>query len=140
MASLTHPAPPVKARRACQRRQHVRCAVVAVPASPETFGAALVRLTQDGTDYRYWVKPIPSDFGAAFSVEKSVLDGEDAYDVLLDGELSSCTCPGNVYHGYCKHADCCRALVAAGKLTPAPKPDLHEGASYKPGHDSDLAF
>ena len=40
----------------------------------------------------------------------------DVYDVLLEPSGDSCTCKGHTYGGYCKHVDCCRALIGAGKL------------------------
>lgn len=60
------------------------------------------------------------------------MDGGEAYDVNLSDHGDSCTCPGNVYHGYCKHADCCRALAAAGKL---PEPN-----GYKPDSQHQTPF
>jgi hypothetical protein len=45
------------------------------------------------------------------------------YDVLLENEQDgSCTCPGHTYHGYCRHLDALRALLAEGKLPLPPVP------------------
>ena len=40
---------------------------------------------------------------------------ERAYEVLLDGSDSSCTCPGNVFSGGCKHSG----------VAPFPRRRLH---------------
>jgi uncharacterized Zn finger protein len=55
-----------------------------------------------------------------------VRDGaEDTYSVLLENEQdSSCTCPGHMFHGYCKHVDALRALLAEGRL---PLPSIPHG-------------
>src|SRR5689334_10999963 len=94
-----------------QRRPHTRS--VAVLAEPTPINpAAFIRLTQDGKDFYYWLTRCPSDFGRAFRLEKSSIDGGEGYDVLLDPPAGdSCTCPGHTYGGYCKHVDCCRALL-----------------------------
>jgi hypothetical protein len=102
-------------RKPRQRRSHERTVkVLSEPtaADPRTF----IRLTQDGKASHYWVSPLASDFGRAFRFEKPEIGG-DAYDVLLEQGADSCTCKGHTYGGYCKHADCCKALLAAGKLS-----------------------
>ncbi len=50
-------------------------------------------------------------------------EGEpDYYDVLLDGERSTCECKGFLRYGHRKHVESVRALVQCGKLSvPAPK-------------------
>ena len=63
---------------------------------------------------RYFLWPIPSDFGTAFRLEKFE-DGE-VYTVNLDGERSSCDCLGHLPWGHCKHAEGLAVLKAAGKL------------------------
>jgi hypothetical protein len=80
-----------------------------------------------GLPVYYYVRPVPVDFGeAGFEVAKFVTqqrgDGDEVYQVLLDGLLkSSCTCMGFERHGHCKHLDSVRELYAAGKLKAAPK-------------------
>ena len=62
--------------------------------------------------FEYWIDRMDSDFGEAFLVEK-VGDGSqpnEEYHVLLDGQDSSCTCPGFVFAKgkdgrRCKHLD-----------------------------------
>lgn len=38
------------------------------------------------------------------------------YDVLLDGERSTCDCIGHEQYRHCKHCESLLALAAAGKL------------------------
>jgi hypothetical protein len=103
------------ARKPRQRRSHERSVKVLVApalASPQTF----VRITQDGEAGYYWVPPAPSDFGRAFRFEKPAPE-TDVYDVLLEQGGETCTCKGHTYGGYCRHVDCRKALIAAGKLS-----------------------
>src|SRR5260370_18560379 len=102
-------------RRLRQRREHQRSVKVLVaPAAGNPM--MFVRITQDGKASYYWISPLASDFGRAFRFEKPEIDG-GAYDMLLHQGGDSCTCKGHTYHGYCKHVDCCKALIAAGKLS-----------------------
>jgi hypothetical protein len=88
-----------KVRKPRQRRQHQRS--VKILAEPTSVNpAAFIRLTQDGKDFYYWLTRQPSDFGRAFRLEKSPVDGGD---VLLDPAGDSCTYSGHTYGGYCKH-------------------------------------
>ena len=103
------------ARKPRQRRKHERSVKVLVEATagnPMLF----VRITQGGKPSYYWVSPLASDFGKGFRFEKPAPD-VDVYDVLLEQGGDSCTCKGHTYGGYCKHVDCCRALLGAGKLS-----------------------
>jgi hypothetical protein len=75
----------------------------------------------------YDVRPIPgAQFGrAAFRFVKAVAKAErPTYNVLLDGERSTCDCPHGTYKahqlGPCRHVLAAEALVKAGKL-PTPK-------------------
>ena len=102
-------------RKPRQRRQHTRTVkVLAVPTANDT--RTFICLTQDGKAAHYWIAPLDAEFGKGFRFEKSGSDGE-AYDVLLEDGKESCSCKGHTYGGYCKHADCCKALIAAGKLS-----------------------
>ena len=103
------------ARKPRQRRKHERSVkVLSEPTAtdPRTF----IRLTVDGKASHYAISPLASDFGKGFRIEKPAPE-KDAYDVLLDPAGDSCTCKGHVYGGYCRHVDCCKALIAAGKLS-----------------------
>ncbi|HWG47715.1 MAG TPA: hypothetical protein VN688_33430 [Gemmataceae bacterium] len=83
-----------------------------------TNGKLILCITQ-GEDVRsYLLTPIPSDFGTAYHLLKSDngSDKGEAYDVLLAGRDSSCTCKGNTYHGHCKHVESLTALLNAEKL------------------------
>jgi hypothetical protein len=68
----------------------------------------------------FWLYTVPSDFGLAFRLEKYEHQrrGEDdaAYNVLLDGERSTCECRGFLRWGHCRHVEALTALRAAGKL------------------------
>jgi hypothetical protein len=93
--------------------------ITAIPEQPLT----LVRITQDDKPAHYWVEPLLSDWGLAYRLEKAGEEGDDVYDVLLENEQDgSCTCPAGVYHGFCKHQDALRALLAEGKLPLPPVP------------------
>jgi len=68
------------------------------------------------TDF-YLAKPIPSDWGQAFLLEKQDDAGTaETYRVCLDGQHSTCDCKGHSYHGHCKHWQGLLALREAGKL------------------------
>ena len=103
------------ARKPRQRRKHERTVKVLVaPAAGNPM--MFVRLTVDGKPSYYWVSPLASDFGKGFRFEKPAPD-TDVYDVLLEQGGDSCTCKGHTYGGFCKHVDCCRALIGAGQLS-----------------------
>jgi hypothetical protein len=81
----------------------------------------------------YFLRPLPSDFGRAFSLTKLVGAGGEAavYHVLLDGRRSSCDCPGHDRYGRCKHMDSLRFLLESGQLHgPAA---VREAGSVGPG-------
>jgi hypothetical protein len=104
-----------RTRKPRQRRPHERSAAVLIRPS-EGQPLTLVRITQDGEPAHYWLGAQPSDYGRAFRLERSGLEGDSSYDVLLDAGGDSCTCKGHTYGGYCKHVDALRALTQAGKL------------------------
>jgi hypothetical protein len=70
--------------------------------------------------HQYDVHPIPSDFGTAFRLIKyelvrqadNTFELQDTarYNVLLNGEQSTCDCPGHTYRGKCKHVDALTTL------------------------------
>src|SRR4051794_36825056 len=64
----------------------------------------------------YHVERVPAEFGRAFRLTKFSCCGGEVYDVLLDGDRSSCECKGHLRWGHCKHVDCCRKLVELGRL------------------------
>jgi hypothetical protein len=65
----------------------------------------------------YFVSPVEADPGRrAFRLAKH--DGK-VYLVVLgpaDADADVCNCPGNEYHGHCKHAESLQALIACGKF------------------------
>jgi hypothetical protein len=89
---------------------------------PHTHGPRLgmLRLTVGKVAVDYWLSRLPSDFGAAFRLEKfaPAADEPAAYDVLLaegDGH-HSCECQGFLRWGHCKHLESLAALRKAGRI------------------------
>src|SRR5262249_42927682 len=65
----------------------------------------------------YWLNRIPSDFGTCYEFAQSRTNPKltgyqsDTYAVCLDGECSSCECPGFLRWGTeCKHLFALRTL------------------------------
>lgn len=88
----------------------------------------------------YFATPIPSDWGQAFKVERQgAADTDEAYDVMLDGRLSSCTCPGFLYHlKDCKHVAALKVLQQRGKLPGTAPASLREATGpFRPGRDDE---
>jgi hypothetical protein len=104
--------------------------------------ALILWLTVDKNTTAYRVTAIPHAYGkAAFHLQKADKgDGEpEAYDVLLDGQFSSCECKGFLRHGMsaaggkgCKHIAGCQAAVNAGQLQAAPKPEAKPARKANP--------
>ena len=96
----------------------------------------LVHITDGKGRSDYWFDVIPSDFGVAFRARKiwQANDfAEGAYDVLVDGEQSSCECMGHLRHGHCRHVDAARKLIEAGITRKQPTPEQaveHPGKQY----------
>jgi hypothetical protein len=87
-------------------------------------------LTVDKNTTAYRMVPLPSDFGRAVRLEKADKgDGQsETYDVLLDGERSTCECKGFLRHSHCKHVSGIAAVIASGQLADAlPEPTEPEG-------------
>src|SRR4051794_29663275 len=102
---------PRQPRKAPQRRPHERSVKVLITPLPEQ-PLTLIRITQDGEQAHYWVSPLRSDWGLAYRLEKPGHEGDDVYDVLIENaQDASCTCPGHIYGGYCKHVDALRSLI-----------------------------
>jgi hypothetical protein len=83
----------------------------------------VIEITEGGTTTEYGVAPLASDFGRAFrwtNLEPvPVTDGigrQQSYDVLLEEDGRSCTCPGFGRWGKCRHADTTLEQVQAGRL------------------------
>jgi hypothetical protein len=103
----------------------------------------------------YFVLPLSADFGQCFRLEKFTCHGGQVDHVTRSDSHRDrhSDCPGHCYTGCGQHVLGLLALRAAGKLLPPVDleepcgrafpddvPDLHEGASYKPGHSSALPF
>jgi hypothetical protein len=87
----------------------------ALPPSEVNPFAVVIIATGEAEDV-YHVRAIPSDFGAAFEVEKvSALDAR-TYSVNLQGNGGTCECMGFLRWGHCRHVEGLHALRAAGKL------------------------
>ncbi len=113
-----------------ERRPHVNPVPLSRPVASLT-GAALyenngfIRLQLvTGTGRRaaakwYGVERIPSDFGEAFRLSPTMgdtlADGE-SYDVLLDGDNTSCSCAGHAFTGGCKHLSALIPFKAEGRI------------------------
>jgi hypothetical protein len=85
------------------------------------IGESLILWLTRGKDITaYRVEAIRHDFGrAAFilhKADKGTGEERKEYEVLLDGANSTCSCPGNTYHGHCVHVESLTALQNAGKL------------------------
>jgi hypothetical protein len=94
--------------------------------STMTNGKLILWLTQDGKTRGYVLTPLDSEIGGtAYRLGKADNgDGKmDEYDVLLDGEYSTCECLGFLSHRHCKHLESLKALAAAGKLADPKKPE-----------------
>jgi len=85
----------------------------------------------------YWLRPLPSDFGTAYELQRW---GDNTVYMVCLGDTdatSHCSCPGSDFHGSCKHR---LSLLHLRNQLPQCKPELFENASYKPGHSSSLPF
>jgi hypothetical protein len=83
----------------------------------------VVEITEKGVSTDYAVSRLPSDYGLAFRWTHlepvPVTDGigrEQSYDVLLEEDGRSCSCPGFQRWGKCRHADTTLEQVQLGKL------------------------
>jgi hypothetical protein len=88
-------------------------------AKLQTVGAVTVLwLTLDKLMTAYRLTALPSDFGRAYRLEKSDQgDGQpECYDVLIDGERSSCECKGFLRWGHCRHVESLTTLRQLGRV------------------------
>jgi hypothetical protein len=85
----------------------------------------------------YFLKAVPCEIGGlGYEVQHLEVDGGECYSGHIDGERSSCSCPGGVFNGRCKHIDALRSLLAAGKLPPAPAMPEPAPAPAREGWDN----
>lgn len=79
-------------------------------------------LIEDGDQLKFYsLTRLASDFGECFRLNAAegyqLAAGAESYDCCLDGERSTCECPGFCRHGRCRHL---RGLgVILPKLAPA---------------------
>jgi hypothetical protein len=125
MGNLSDPRSPVKVSKTRKpparqpQERGVQVVLDRVPGLPETI---LIQIRQDKGVTRYWVAPVPSDWGLAYHVDKDgcPFSDEHSHDVLIENEQGgSCSCKGFAAYGHCRHLDALRSLLAAGKL-PVP--------------------
>ncbi len=89
-----------------------------------SLAAGVFQVTEGAKTDRYFFRRLASDFGVCFSCEKYVPETdsrsahiEPAYDVCLDGDNSTCDCPGFRRWFHCRHVSGLAALVESGKLS-----------------------
>jgi hypothetical protein len=110
MNATTSPA----ARQRKARTKPARHIGVAVRPS-EVNPFFVVRIIEGKKADFYAVRPIPSDWGTAYTMAK--LPEEQApYHVCLAGADSTCDCKGHSRHGHCRHVEGLTALTNAGRL------------------------
>ena len=89
-------------------------------AKVQKIGASTVLwLTVGKLTTAYRVEPIVSQIGGkAYRLEKADQgDGQpEVYDVLLDGQHSTCDCKGHTRWGHCKHSDCLKTLAGSNRI------------------------
>ena len=106
MATLT------KTRKRVKPARRIRLCLPPFEGNP---GVVQVTVGKQTADYYCW--PRPSDFGAAFELQKFGTQGGEHYHVLLgENGRHSCECLGFQRWNHCKHADGLAALQQAGKL------------------------
>lgn len=101
-----------KSRKSVKPVRTIRLSVPATVDNPVSIVTIAVGKEQDD----YLVRPIPSDFGTAFAVEKIADPEGKSYAVNLTGNSGSCECKGFLRWGHCKHSDGLMALRRAGQL------------------------
>jgi hypothetical protein len=116
MTSLIEVAPGKQhrpARRSRTRPVPIRTMRLLLPVQGEDK-PGLLKLTVNGDAQTYWLSPIESPLGRAFTLRK--LRSADEYHVLLRQDGHTCDCKGGTYHGYFKHQDAVAELVARGSV------------------------
>jgi hypothetical protein len=104
------------ATRTRKPRQVVRTVKLNLTPFDGNPGTLTIRVANVIRDY--FVRPIPSDFGKGFLLEKMAPEGDEpeSYDVKVSGRDGLCGCKGHARHGHCKHVQSLQALVNLGKL------------------------
>jgi hypothetical protein len=106
------------------RRKPERQVRLTMPIRDNLMGG--VQITIGKVRHNYTILPIPSDFGVAFRLIKSELVRQPEgfyelkdtarYDVLLNGEQSTCECKGFLKHHRCKHVEGLTVLLQRGLI------------------------
>lgn len=122
---MSVPAAPSAVRPEAPRtRKPVARTLAVVEADP--FGGGLVRLTIRGEQSLYRTREIPCDpeFGPfGFQYQKLAPDHSTIgtpYSLSVSSRdpaeaVITCDCPGHTFHGFCRHADSLRVLMARRK-------------------------
>jgi hypothetical protein len=87
-----------------------------VLSASEVNPFAVVVITVGKVEDFYHVRPIPSDFGVAFAVEKVSDPNGNSYHVCLSDTGGLCDCKGHCHRGTCRHVEALHALRNAGQL------------------------
>jgi len=75
----------------------------------------VIRITEGKKTDLYSVRPIPSDWGTAYTMAK-LPEENDPYHVNLAGADSTCDCKGHTRHGHCRHVEGLTALTNSGRM------------------------
>jgi hypothetical protein len=114
-----------------RRHTHVKPAVEATLWPFSQTSEAVLDIDRGGDAFHYWLTPLPSDFGRAFRLTKFLHQGGEQYDVLLDGDQSTCECLGHLrWQTPCKHISALLQLDLAGRLPTPPKPAYRSTADF----------
>lgn len=87
----------------------------------EKDGVAVVRVIDGKVSDDYRVERIPADFGKGFTITKVVGEVGPSSDTVHqvnignDG-IDSCSCPGSIYRGRCRHLAAVRVLISRGVI------------------------
>ena len=107
MAVVTAPRTPRKPRPKPARS-------IRLTQLPAAGHSGVVKITVGKKTAGYYLDLLPADFGRAFRLVKFLSEQTPVepshYDVLLDGQRSSCECKGFCRHGHCKHVDALAAV------------------------------
>jgi len=103
------------ATRSRQARQQLRTVRLSVPPSADN-PFSIVTITQGHDVDDYIVRPVASDWGDGFQVERIFDPEQKVYHVHLDRQGQTCDCKGFLRWGHCKHASALATLRQHGKL------------------------
>ena len=97
------------------RAKPVRTVRLTIPATAEN-PFSIITIVEGAKSDDYIVRPLASDWGTAFQVEKVADPEEKVYHVNLDRQGGICNCKGHLKWGHCRHVESLTALRAHGRL------------------------